>query len=128
MKRRLAILVFAAALVSGCASAPPTVITPQGRAAYAADAVVIRVNELQAAAIQANATGGLTTATTAQIVQWTVQADTVLKAAKDGWKAALVQSWGVLKGQIPAADLKNPLIVVALNAVDALIATLGGGL
>ncbi len=126
MKRRLAILVFAAALVSGCASAPPTVITPQGKAAYIADAVVIRVNELQAAAIQANATGGLSTATTAQIVQWTVQADTVLKSAQAGWQKALVQSWGVLKGQIPAADLKNPLIVVALNAVDALIATLGG--
>ena len=126
MRRALAAVVFAAVLATGCAHAPATVVTPQGKAAYAADQVVLRVNELQAAVIQAEATGGLPRPVARNIVTWTVRADGILKDMAIGWQTALVNSWGLLKAQIPAAQLRNPLIALAVAEVDALLAAIGG--
>ena len=66
--------------------APVTITTPQGQAAYTADQVAVRVNELQNAAIAAEANGGLPTATTRTIVSFAVSGDKILAQAPAGWQ------------------------------------------
>ena len=119
-------LIGALVLQAGCVKAPTTVVTPAGKTAYTADQIVIRVNELQNAAIQAQATGALPTSTTRIIVQFCVAADTTLKATPAGWGQTLATAWTQAKTSIPAADLANPVIAAAAAGVDVVLAALGG--
>lgn len=124
--RKLPVVVLACVLalgVYGC-SAPVTVVTPQGQAAYKADQVVVRVNELMNAAISANAAKALPDATTRLIVQFCVDADKTLAATPAGWQAIVGTAWQALKGQIPPQT--NPSVLAAINAADVVLATLGG--
>ena len=113
MKRWILVL----ALVSAC-SAPVTIVTPQGKISYAADQIVIRVNELQNAAIAANATTppSVTTAVTGVIVRFCVSADATLAATPAGWQASLLTAWTTAKSSIPTQT--NPAIIAAMAAVD----------
>jgi hypothetical protein len=122
-------LACAAALVlqAGCASKiPPTVVTPQGKAAYTADQVVIRVNELQNAAIQAEASHALPTSTTRIIVTFCVAADKTLATVPAGWQQTIATAWAQAKQQIPAKDLSNTVIAAAVAGIDVVIAAFGG--
>lgn len=109
--------------LSACA-APVTITTPQGQAAYKADQVVVRVNELMNAAMSANAAKALPDATTRLIVQFCVDADKTLAATPAGWQATIGAAWQALKGQIPPQT--NPSVLAAINAADVVLATLGG--
>jgi hypothetical protein len=121
-----AVLMGAGELV-GCASKiPPTVVTPQGKAAYTADQVVIRVNELQNAAIQAEASGALPTSTTRVIVTFCVAADKTLATVPNGWQQTIATAWTQAKQQIPAKDLANTVISAAVAGIDVVIAAFGG--
>lgn len=104
--------------VSAC-HAPVTIVTPQGQTAYTADQIVVRVNELMNAAIAANASNALPTATTRTIVTFAVDADKVLASTPAGWPATLAVSWAAAKAQIGAVN--NPAIVAAMSAVDVVI-------
>lgn len=115
-----------ATMLSAC-SAPLSVHTPQGKTAYSADAIVVRVNELQAAAIQAEATKGISTATATTIVKFTVDADKVLKATPAGWQATVATLWAQAKKNIPAAQLQNQSIAAVVLAVDTVLAAYAGG-
>lgn len=129
MKKKLVHAVFALGLLAlsgqvflltACAT-PVTVTTPQGNVAYTADQIVVRINELQNAAIAANAAvpPALPTATTRVIVQFCVTADKTLAATPAGWPATLLTAWTATKAQIPAQT--NPSILAAISAVDVVL-------
>lgn len=115
MRSALLVILLAA---SACAP-PPTIVTPQGQTAYRADQIVVRVNELEKAAIAANAQGQLSTDTTRLIVTFCVDADKTLAATPTGWQATVRTGWATLKVSLP--PITNPAIVAALGVVDALI-------
>lgn len=101
-----------------CPPKPITITTPQGAAAFTADAAVVRVNELMNAAIQANANGALDTPTTRIIVTFAVDADTVLAKTPSGWQATVKASWALAK---PNITTTNPTVLLAIAAADAAI-------
>lgn len=108
------------AVSSAACHAPVSIQTPQGKAAYSADQIAIRVNELQNAAIQANAAGALPEATTRTIVKFAVSADTTLRAVPQGWQATVAQAWTAAKAALP--PLTNPAVSAAVSAVDVVLA------
>lgn len=99
--------------------------TPIAQAAITADAVVVRVNELQAATIQycgpapQCAPGTLDTALARQIVQTSIALRQTLKAVPSGWQATVKAAWAQARPKF--ATVTNPAIVAALAAVDIVI-------
>ncbi len=118
----LAVTLTGVPLFSGCASAPATVTTPAGQAAYKADVVVIRVNELMNAAIAANAQGALAVGPTRTIVKFCIAADQTLAAVPAGWPETLRAAWLATKKQLP--PVTNPGIIAAMGAVDLVLGVL----
>jgi hypothetical protein len=112
---------------SGCAKTV-TPETPRAAAALTADAIVIRVNELQAAVIQACgpavtcAPNTLSTNLARDLVQTTIDLRTTLKAVPDGWQATVRTAW--TQAQPRFAGITHPAIQAALAAVNALIGSL----
>lgn len=123
MRYTLCSLVFVLGLSAACVP-PASIQTPAGHVAYTADQIVLRVNELQNAAIQANAAGALPDATTRLIVQFAVAADTTLAATPAGWQQTLITAWAAVKAQLPAT--LNTSVGVAVGAIDVVLATIGG--
>lgn len=118
------VLVTSVGLMAGCAPKNPN-LSPQGQAASVADQVVLRVNELESAAIQANSAGALSTETTRLIVKFCVDADKTLKAVPLGWRDTVKAAWAATKHDLGGAANK-PDIAAALTAVDTLITALAG--
>jgi len=118
------ILALVLATASGCA-APVSVVTPAGQVAYKADQIVIRVNELQNAAIQANGAGALPTDTTRLIVQFAVSADTVLATTPLGWQATVLGAWQQTKKNLPPTLPAN--VAALVQALDAVLGMAVGG-
>ena len=124
MTRLLSILLstlltgFAVGSMTAC-HPPTTIVTPQGQIAYSADQLVTRIDELQNAAIQANTSGNLSTASTRILVQFAGSADAVLAATPSGWPTTVRTLWTTAKGNLGTQT--NPLIVALMSAVDAVI-------
>ena len=97
--------------------------TEAGKVAYTADEIVVRLNELQDAAINAEATKGLDTATTRTFVQFVVSAEKTLAATPAGWQQTVSIAWRETKAQLPA--ITNQTVRVAIAALDAALASLG---
>lgn len=99
--------------------------SPRGNAALKADAVVIRVNELQAVVIQACgpamtcAPGTLSTDLARAIVQTCIDVRTTAKAVPDGWQASVKVAWTQAKPRF--ASVTNVAIQAGISAVDAII-------
>ncbi len=124
MKRRrlpAAIIVMAVLVVAAC-HAPVTVQTPAGKAAYTADQVVLRLQELQTATINAEAAGKMDRNTARLIVTFTVDAAQVLKATPGGWYPTVVKAWERVKQDVPAAAI--PAVQTYWSAVDLMLAAL----
>lgn len=117
--RSLVALLIVGLSVTSCATGAPN-LTPVGQHAYTADQVAMRVAELQNAAIQAEATGGLPTATTRIIVQFAVTAAPTLRAVPNGWPQTVSAAWAATKMQL--GPMTNPLVVAAMSALDVVIA------
>lgn len=113
------VLLAAAVLTFSACHAPVTITTPQGHAAYTADQIVVRVNELQNAAIAANQQQALPLATTRAIVEFCVGADKTLAALPSGWQASLLAAWTSTKASLPPTS--NVAISSALALVEAAI-------
>lgn len=97
-------LIVSLALIVGLACAPKNAnLSPAGREAYTADQIVIRLGELQDAAIAANKSGGLADGPAIKIVQFTVDGAKTCKAVPAGWQATLKAGWLTLKAQLDAA-------------------------
>lgn len=112
------ILVACLFLMPACAP-PVSVVTPQGQAAYKADQIVTRVNELQNAAIAANTSQQLSTDATRLIVEFCVGADKTLAQTPNGWQATVTIGWASLKASLPV--ITNPAVLAAIGAVDVLL-------
>ena len=116
------VTVFAAGS-SACVHAPATITTPAGKAAFNADQVVLRLNELETAAIVANSQNGLSVDKTKVFVEFVVSADTILKTTPNGWLATLTSAWNVAKSKIGVSS--NAAVTAAMGAVDVALASLG---
>ena len=90
------IILFALAL-QGCASLPASPVAQ-------ADAVVLRLGELQGAAIDLNASGKIPDKTAVLIVRFTVAEAKALKTAPVGWQQTIRASWQSLSFPRPATD------------------------
>lgn len=102
-----------------------TPATPRAAAALTADAIVIRVNELQATVIQlcgvgaTCAPGTISTQLHDQIVQTCINVRTVLKSVPNGWQSTVKTAWAAGKARFGVVT--NPAITAAIGAVDILI-------
>lgn len=119
--RRL--IVILALLASACAKVTPE--TPKAAAAITADAVVVRVNEVQAAVIDycgpapQCAPGTIDTNTAREVVKAMTDLRTVLKAVPAGWQASVKAGW--TQAKIRLVGITNAAIVAAIAALDVLI-------
>lgn len=115
----LLILLFS--LAPACAPKPPN-LTPAGQAAYTADQVAVRVNELLNATIAAESQGLLPTPQARTIIRFVAAAEPTLRAAPAGWAATLQTAWRGTKTQLPT--ITNPAIIAAMAAVDVVLGVL----
>lgn len=113
-------------LTSGACTHKNTGATPTASAAITADAIVIRVNELQATVIQAcgpaavcQPSSGISTILARDIVQASIDVRTTLKAVPAGWQATVKTAWTQARPRFNSVT--NPAILAALAAVDILI-------
>lgn len=112
-------------LSTSAASCPPATTTPTQRAAYYANQAVLRVGELQAAAIAANQGGGLTDHDSVTIVRFTVDAATTIKSVPNGWLQTVTLAYTQVKASVhPAAS--SPL-ALAFSVLDTLLNTIQTG-
>jgi hypothetical protein len=124
----VAALTFVGAWTPSCASAPVSVTTPQGKAAFAADQVLTRIEEVENAVIAAatpDATGhvAIPKPTANLIVGFCGDAAAAIKSTPDGWLATARTAWGVIKLHIPPADL--PKVQGYVISIDLLLAGAG---
>lgn len=123
MTRLTCALIVALAILPGCANKNLTPETPTAAAAMKADAVVIRVNELQATVIEACGPApecqpnSLPTATARAIVQSLIEVRSVLRTTPNGWQATVKQAWAQTK--VKLAGVTNPAILSAVALVNA---------
>lgn len=118
----LVALLLSVTTAPGCASGRPPNLSPAADAAYTADQVVIRINELMNAAIAAHAQNALPTNATRTIVKFAVAADQTLADVPAGWQATVRAAWLATKKQLPAQT--NPAILAAMGAVDLVLGVL----
>lgn len=131
--RRFALVLALCALLTstvltgeGCAG-KVTGSTPIATAALQADAIVIRVNELQATVIQACGPAptcqpnSLPTPLARDIVSTCIDLRTTLKTVPAGWQASVKVAWAQARPRFAAVT--NPAILAALSVVDV---TIGG--
>ncbi len=117
MKRLLLILCLSLTPVTLACHPPATITTQPGKIAFTADQIVVRVNELQSAAVQANASGALDTANTRTIVEFSVAADKVLKATPSGWQSTVKALWTQARPKITTSNTTVQLAVTALSGI-----------
>lgn len=118
---RLAAVLVAATIAATCAH-PSNIKTPEGQVAYHANEVAVRVNQAQAAAIEAERTGGLSTDVAREIVKACVSINEVLKVTPQGWQTTVRTSWAEMKFHI--GRVENASVSAALAIVDALLEAL----
>jgi hypothetical protein len=126
MRRFLQSVLVAVVLGTGaCAGkVPPTITTPQGKAALTADEIAVRVNELGKAVIDAQAQNQIPLATARDLIQFCSSADKTLAAAPAGWQAVVGKAWAEVKAKLPPT--LAPLVQSAINLVDIALAAYGG--
>lgn len=122
---RLAVTLVLLTVLSACAKITPE--TPKAAAAITADAVVVRVNELQAVVIDYCGLapdglclpGTIQTSTAREVIKGCIDLRTVLKAVPAGWQATAKASWAQLKLRL--AGVSNQGVIAAMAALDVLI-------
>ncbi len=128
MRRILLALALALAILPGCASKKLTPETPVAAAALKADAVVIRVNELQASVIEACGPApecqpnSIPTATAREAVKAMIDIRTVLRTTPAGWQATVKSTWAQVKQRL--GSVTNPAILSAVALVNAAVEAL----
>lgn len=121
------LLVVAVALtVMGCAK-PASIQSPEATRAWQANQVLTRVAEVQAAAIQAEASGALKTADVRIIVTATVAVAKAAKDAPEGWPKVALTALQQAKAQLPPAVLASSPVAYALAIVEGMLISLVGG-
>ena len=113
-------------LAATCQACPPpsTLHSQAAKTAYAGDQVVLRLGELQAAAIDANTQGLLSTETTRRVVAFTVDGAKTLKAAPAGWVATVGPAYAAMRNQL--APDERARLGPYLSALDLVFVAAGG--
>ena len=114
---------FVTGAMTGACAPPPHIQSPEAKVAYTADQVAVRINELQATAIKANAEGALSVNDTRRIVQFCVAANKALKDTPAGWQKAVASAWQEVRRDLPPTN--NEAVRAALVAIDVVLATAG---
>lgn len=120
--KRLVLCLLLATVPACVHPPPPTLTTIEGKRAYVADQISLRVNELQNVTIEAQGTNQISLDTARLIVQFCVDANYTLKSAPVGWQATLKTLWAKTKPNVIA--IPNPAIKAALNTVDVMLEVL----
>jgi hypothetical protein len=112
-----------------CASTPSSIVTPQGRAAFQADQVLIRVENVQDAVIAAatpDAAGrvGIEKPTADIIVGFTRDAALTIRQTPNGWLPTVRTAWAAAKTRIPPATLAS--VQGYIIAIETLLAGAAG--
>lgn len=115
----LGILAFVALTLSACASAPPTIVTPQGRMYWSANEAANGVQRVQAVAITLDSVGVIPDAPVRLAVQAISEGVDVLEAAPDGWKAIVSTLLAKVATILQATD--HPQIAQAVGLATAII-------
>lgn len=119
----LAVVLVALPLLAGCGSKldPATPgATPQTQTLQRADAVLVRLAELQTAAIDANRTGGITDRDAILVVRFTQTAGKIVHDVPNGWQPAVLTAYAELKTNLPPPVRERFSLLFTL--LDALIA------
>ena len=119
-RARITAFLIAVALLSSAASCPPKSTDPAVVSAQNANAIVQRLAELQAAAIQANQTGGLTDPGAIAVVRFTTVATKVVQASPNGWIAGVQAAEAAMRTDL--ANVVPPPVIASLALVDQIIA------
>jgi len=119
------VVVVLVALTIGCASQMANLQTPEGRQAYYQNEVLIRIERLQTAAIDANAKSALPDAVAIPIVRFTVGAAKVIRTSPQGWLASVTVAWNEAKAAIPPPIATT--YEAYILAIDTILATVRGG-
>lgn len=125
--RAAALLILAVALLAACVP-PPSLQTPEGRAAWSANQLLLRVGELQGAAIEANAVNGadgkplLAEGTTRRIDQVCRAIAESVKAHPSGWQHQVAVLYADLKATMKPEEMARFAIII--SSIDIVIATL----
>jgi len=114
-------LALGAATLPACRPHNAPILSPQGQIAYTADQIAVRVQELQRTAIQAEASGGLSTSTTRIINRFALTAAPILASTPDGWAATGAGAWALAKEALPPGTVTNPAVLAAINLVDIVL-------
>lgn len=127
------VILLAAALGAGalastsCAQNQNPNLSPAGKRAANADAVLKRIGELQAAVIDAADSHAIPQDVANKIVFFTVEGAKITGSAKDGWLNATYKAWSDLKPQIPASYRQQAAVGAAWVALEVLFAEYGVG-
>jgi len=121
------VLPFLLALALSACVAPVSVQTPEGKRAWQANEVVTRIGAVQAMAIQAEATGGLTTAQARVIVTYCVASAKVAKTYPKGWEQTVLVGFREMKAQLPPAVLQSSPLTYTLAILEGMLTALAGG-
>jgi len=107
---------------AACAHTPPN-LTPEAQAAFKADQVLVRVGELQDAAIALNKTTppALSDRDAVMVVRFTTLAMKTIHDVPSGWKVTVVNAYTTLKQNLPPAS-KTQLAAV-FDTIDLLLAS-----
>lgn len=130
----LLIALGSAASLPACAP-PKTIVTVPGQAAYRADQVVTRLQEVSNVVQDATRAGILPPADAFTVIEW-ISGDDKAKpvptiglvqiiqtTAGEGWKAAALESW---KARIKPIFERTPRLAPYVIVIDALLALSGG--
>lgn len=127
LARAAALLMIAITSPVACAP-PPSLQTPEGRAAWSGNQVLLHVGELQGAAIAANAVNGtdgkplLSEATTRRIDQVCRAIAEAVKAHPSGWQHQVAVLYANLKATLKPDEMARFAVIV--SSIDIVIATL----
>ncbi len=117
----LTIVTLGLAIVTPACTPPTTIVTEPGKIAFAADQVLVRVKEVEQAAIAANMTGGLDNAQTRVIVEYAVAAKNVLTATPNGWQGSVKALW---REALTHLTTTNPTVQLAVTALTGVLNSL----
>jgi hypothetical protein len=121
MKRLLLLLCLALTPVTLACHPPSTIVTEPGRIAFSADNILVRVKEVEQAAVQANQTGALDNAQTRVIVEYAVAAKNVLTATPTGWQMTVKALW---REALTHLTTTNPTVQLAVTALTGVLNSL----
>lgn len=90
----------------------PVQVPAEARATYAADQVVLRLNEFQTLIIDEATAGRIPLPIARQTVTWLIKVRTIIGQTPNGWQAQALTGWELLKDEIARVPQLAPWVPV----------------